>query len=344
MIEATTEVTASQIHDLEKLLAHSLAASEIMVSSAPAVALVRRVSSEDHLGKAGIAVDVDLGHVVVCLFAPDWLTNKIGGPRLSDLAELFAQRVREVHRGRQRHTDRFARARRMTDAVIERSAVGMTLVSLKTTPQRVDANLTGCYLEFEATVSMLNDALQPYMQRIVAWTPRELASGIKCYASEQRARLRALERMRASGAVFQIDVLAERVIALAGVKLAECVTTLLTGCDTHEGRAPALILNENAEYRTAIHLRSGRVMASIWISNVGVVAGRTFIVNHYFPESVTDALAGYPATAIVDRPLLRGIKIRSARRHYDTQTDVQLRMPTRLISAAELDEPVPLAA
>jgi len=342
--EASRKLTASQIHDLEKLLGQSIAASEVMVTSAPEAGLIRRVSADDQFREAGIAVDVELGPAVLCLFAPDWLTSKIGMPRLPDLAEQFVQRVREVHRARQRHVDRFARARRMINAAIERSSAGMTLVSLKTTPQRVDANLTGCYLQFEASVSMLNDALEPYYQRIVAWTPRELANSISHYAPGQRKRLRALARMKASGAVLEIDALAERAIAFAGANLAACATALLSSCDPQEGLGQALILSENTEGRTSVYLRSGRIMASVWLTDVGLVSGRTFMIDHFFPEAVTDSLAGRAATTIIDRPLLRNIRIVSAQRHQGTQTLVRLRMPKRLISAAELDETMPLAA
>ena len=344
MTDPSGKLTASQIHDLQKLLGQGIAASEVTFTSAPTVGLIRRVSADDQLRKAGIAVDVELGPAVLCLFAPDWLTSKIDVLRLPDLAELFVQRVREVHRARQRHADRFARARRMIDAAIERSAAGMTLVSLKTTPQRVDANLTGCYLEMEATVSMLNDALEPYTQRIVAWTPRQLATNLTHYEPEQRKRLRAAARMKAKGAVLEIDALAERAIALAGANLAGCATALLTSCDPQQGLGQALILSENAGGRTSIYLRSGRIMASVWLADVGLVSGRTFMIDQFFPEAVTDSLAGCAATTIIDRPLLQNVRIASAKRHHGTQTLVRLRMPKRFISAAELDETVPLAA
>lgn len=344
MTDAVGELTASQIDDLQKLVGQGIAASEVMVTSAPAAGLIQRVSADDQLREPGIAVDVELGPAVLCLFAPDWLTSEIGVPRLPDVAELFVQRVREVHRARQRHVVRFARARRMIDAAIERSATGMTLVSLKTTPQRVDANLTGCYLKLEATVSMLNDALEPYMQRIVSWTPRELASHITHYGPEQRKRLRASAKMKASGAVLEIDALAERAIALAGANLAECATALLASCDPQHGLGQGLTLSKNATSRTSVYLDSGRIMASVLLAGVGQVSGRRFMIDHLYPEAVTDALAGRAATAIIDHPLLRNIRIVSARRYYGTQTLVRLQMPKRLISAAELDEPVRLAA
>ena len=342
--EALSKLAASQIHDLQKLLSQGIAAFEGMVTSAPAVGLVRRVSADDQFMGAGIAVDVELGPAVLCLFAPDWLTSEIGVRRLPELAELFVQRVREVHRARQRHMDRFARARRMIDAAIQRSSAGMTLVSLKTTPQRVDANLTGCYFKLEATVSMLNDALELHMQRIVAWTPRELASHITHYGPEQRQRLRASARMKASGAVLEIDALAERVIALAGANLAGCALALLTNCDPQHGLGQGLKLTESADGRTSVYLRSGRIMASVWLPGVGQVSGRRFMIDHFFPEAVTDSLAGHAATAIIDRPLLQNVRIASAKRYFGTQTLVRLRMSKRLISAAELDETVPLAA
>lgn len=344
MTDATSKLTASQIHDLQKLLGQGIAASEVMVTAAPAVGLIRRVPADDQFRQAGIAVDIELGPAVLCLFAPDWLTSKIGVPHLRDLAELFVQRALEVYRARQRHTNRFARGRRMINAAVERSSAGMTLVSLKTTPQRVDANLTGCYLQLAATISMLNDALEPYVQRIVAWTPRELASHITHYGPEQRKHLRALAKMKASGSVLEIDALAERAIALAGANLARCATALLTSCDPQHGLGQALTLRENADSRTWVYLRSGRIMAGVWLADVGLVSGSTFMIDHVFPEAVTDALVGRAATTIIDRPLLQNIKIVSAQRHHDTQTLVRLQMPRRLISAAEFDKKVPLAA
>lgn len=112
----------------------------------------------DFPGSRRIAVDVELGPAVRCLVAPDRLTRKIGALSLRHVAELFVQPVREVHRARQRHTDRFAPTRRRIEVSIAQSSAGMTLVSLNTASQRVDASLTGCYFRLEAAVSMLNDA------------------------------------------------------------------------------------------------------------------------------------------------------------------------------------------
>lgn len=344
MTEASGRLTASQMRVLAELLDKGIAVFGGTVTPAPAAGLIRRVSVDDQFREAGIVVDIQLGPTVLCLFAPDWLTSKMSGSRLPDLAKLFVQRVREVHRARQRHMDQIARARRMIDAAIERSSAGMTLVSLKTTPQRVDANLIGSDLRLEATVSMLNDALAPYSQRIAAWTPRELAKSVTSYGCGQRKHLRALTRLKASRAVLEIDALAERAIALAGANLADCATALLTNCDPQQGLGQALILSENADVRSSLYVRSGCIMASVWLSEVGLVAGRTFILNSYFPDAVTDALAGRAATTIIDRPLLRNIRILSAQRHEGTQTLVQLRMTKRFINAVELDETVPLAA
>ncbi|PXA96018.1 hypothetical protein DMC47_18450 [Nostoc sp. 3335mG] len=337
MTDVSSELTGSEIHDLQMRLRQRIAACEAMAASAPVVQLVRRVAAGDQFGETGVAVDVGIGAGVLCLFVPDRLTSKMGGPSLSDLAELIFQRVHEVHRARQRHTDRFVQARRMIDAAIERSAAGMTLVSLKTAPQRVDANLTGRHLQLEANVSMLNDALRPYTQRIVDWTPRGLVSGISCHASEQRKRRRALAKMAGSAAVLKIDILAERAISLAGANLAACATSLLEGCDLLEGGGQEIILNENGESRTSIYLRSGRIMASVRLVDVGLIAGHTFIVNRPFPETVTDALAGQTATTIVDHPVLQNIRITSAQRD-GMQTFVRLKMPKRFIRPAELDE------
>lgn len=344
MTEASGQLTTSQMHVLAELLGQSIAVFGSTIVPAPAAGLIRRVSVDDQFREAGIAVDVELGSAVLCLFAPDWLTNKMSGPRLSDLAKLFVQRTREVHRARQRHTDRFAQARRMIDTAIERSSAGMTLVSLKTTPQRVDANLTGCHLQLEATVSMLNDALEPFKQRIVAWTPRELANSITSYGRGQRKHLRALSRLKARGAVLEIDALAERAITSAGAHLAECVTALLTSCDPENGLGQAIVLSNSADGRTSAYLRSGRIMASIWLVDVGLVSGSSFMIDRCFPEAVTHSLAGRAAITIVDRPLLRDVRIASARRHNGTQTLARLRMPKRFIGAAELGKTVPLAA
>lgn len=335
--DVSSELTALEIHDLQMRLRQRIAACEAMAASAPVVQLVRRVAAGDQFREAGVAIEVGIGAVVLCLFAPDRFTSEMGGPGLPDLPELIFQRVHEVHRARQRHTDRFAQARRMIDAAIERSVAGMALVSLKTASQRVDINLAGRHLQLEANVSMLNDALKPYTQRIVDWTPRELMSSISCHASEQRKRQRALARMTASAAVFEIDILAERAIALAGADLAVCATSLLGGCDLREGGGQEMVLGENAGSRTSIYLRSGRIMASVRIVDVGLVAGHTFIINHPFPETVTDALPGQSATTVIDHPMLQNIRITSAQRD-GMQTFVRLKIPRRFIRPAELDE------
>lgn len=337
MTDVSSELRASEIHDLQMRLRQRIAACEAMAASAPVVQLVRSVAGDDQFSETGVAIEVGIGAVVLCLFAPDRLRSKMDGPSLPTLPELIFQRVHEIHRARQRHTDRFAQARRMIDAAIERSAAGITLVSLKTAPQRVDVNLAGRRLQLEANVSMLNDALKPYTQRIVDWTPRELMSSISCHALEQRKRRRALARMTASAAVFEIDIFAERAIALAGADLAACATILSGGCDPREGVGQEITLSENGGSQTSIYLRSGRIMASVRLVDVGLVAGHTFIINRPFPETVTDALAGQPATTIVDHPVLQNIRITSAQRD-GMQTFVRLKMPKRFIRAAELDE------
>ena len=232
----------------------------------------------------------------------------------------------------------------MIGAAIGRSSAAMTLVSLKTTPQRVDGNLTSCYFELDATVSMLNDALEPYMQRIVAWTPRDLARHITHYGPVQRKRLRASARMKASGAVLEIDALAECAIALAGANLAECVTALLTTCDSENGDGQALTLSEAADGETSVYLHSGRIIASVRVADIGQITGCRFLINKSFPETLTDALARRAATTITDHPLLRNVKIVSARSYDGKDTLVRLQMSKRLISAAELEQADSLAA
>ena len=304
---------------------------------------VRHVSAGEQDEEAGVAVDAHSGELVLCLFAPDWLVAKFAGPQLPALADLFIQRVREVHRARRGHVDRFARARRMMDTAIERSAAGMKLLSLKTAPQRVDANLTGCYLKPDAIVGMLDDALQPYEQRITEWTPRELASATRDYIGQQRKRQRAQARLRANGAVIEIDALAERVIASAGANLSKCATALLTSCDPQTGLGQQLLLSECVDSRTSVFLRAGRIMAGVVLTNVGVVSAHKFTVDRAFPEAVTASLPGRSAAVIANHPLLHDLTITSAQNHYGSQTLVRLKVAKRFVKSAEL-EALPLAA
>lgn len=337
MVVVSVMSTGAETQRLEVLLNQGIAHLGDPLNSAAGGVRVRHVAADDQDDEAGVAVDVHIGLLVLCLFAPDWLVAKFAGPQLPALADLFIQRVREVHRARRWHMDRFARAGRMMDTAIERSAAGMTLLSLKTAPQRVDANLTGCYVKLDATVAMLDDALQPYTQRITEWTPRELASATRSYTAQQRRRQRALTRLKANGAGIEIDALAERVIAAAGASLSECATALLTSCNPQTGLGQQLVLSERAGGQTSVFLRAGRIMAGVVLTNVGVVSGRTFMVDRAFPEAVTDALAGRSAATIADHPLLHDIKIASAQNHYGAQTLVCLKVAKRFVKLAELE-------
>ena len=255
-----------------------------------------------------------------------------------ELAAMIVSRVAEFSRDRRSHANRLGRFRQGIEDKLVRDGAVISLVGVTPMAMPIEESIAGCSLMMTARIEMLDATLTPFSHWIHAWSPREAAGLLNEFAPSQRRRKRTRERLDASGAVLEIDAVAERAIAAAGESVGEVADLLMRIHRRDECDYPHQIPASGGDVETMVMLEDGCIVAQLEIPGKVVIRGATLQLHHAIPETTALAAVGRPATDIVDLPALSGLATIISQKVIDERqrTYFNMKIPRRPLLAQEL--------
>ncbi len=321
-----------QIAELAQVVAEGVAGLGISELRAPAMEQYRLEPIEIGGRVAHLSIDVDFGEFVLKLLSTK---GEVAEFNVQQLALLILWRIREVAVTRVARAANIAKARSMLQRSLERQGAGISLVDLQPEAEFISSSLRGKPFQLVAGLNLLDDALNITLQSFEARNGREFVKIVTCAAPAQRRRLRQIERLRARGAVLEIEALAERAILAAGRTVGEVAAQLL---DAVGERQAVVLAGTRRLDPVTVCIRDGCIVSSVALRGVGHLWSTRLTIDSDLPETVAMALIGKPASAIVDHASLRGpTRIHKVDITSPGQTFVFLKRQCRLVMADEIN-------
>lgn len=282
--------------------------------------------------ESAMTIEIMIGQVVLPLVIPEGLSNMAPGR----LADLVVERVSDITRHKAHYFDTFSRLQSSITAKLERDGLGMRLIGLKVMRRVVTDCSVRRRIMWRAWIERLDHALRPHGDWAEASTSREFAQIINVIGRDQRERLKAVTRLSRSGAVLEIDRIAERAIERAGKSVSEAVADL-----TDEerrftsGQFPLLRL-PSMKWEVAISVENGRIGCDIAFADAARLQGNILVINRALPEIITTTLVSRLATDVLACDLLENISIVAAAVGDDGSTRLRFDVPCRPIPRSEV--------
>ena len=251
----------------------------------------------------GLSVDIDIGPTVLTLrrqAAPWKEGDRWDVPRL---ANWIFQQVQVAHSdtsGLAVFEDVAASLR----AKLKRERSDIELLSVRPGPYGIGGMYSLAGQHFHARLRLLDNMLLFRPHLIMGRTIRSLCHEVACLTEAQRSRRIRLDRLQSTGAVLEIDAMAEFAIVASGLKVVDVVRTLL---DRHRrGRGQWMTVNLLKgidDWRVQVCAGDGLISMSASLPPL-TWKGDEGLISLGLPETVKSALVGKSLSTLIDHPLL----------------------------------------
>lgn len=258
-----------------------------------------------------------------------------------DAAVMIPQRVCEFRKHARRFDERIELLRVKVQERIDRAGHGMRLVSFDMEPLDVRQAFHWYEQCLEARVEILDRTLTSEIVSLRSYTYRRFAAGIAQIQPHQRRRAAMAARLAKHGAILEVDMLTEALIAHLGQTLPAVAAQVLRARESVE--IPVADAAASANLVGPLHFSNadGRLVASGNISSSGPRAflyGNSVTLDEGIDEDMLSGLKGKALSAFISNPALEKARIGASRVSGDNRTTyVNLLSRRRLIDASEID-------
>lgn len=286
-----------------------------------------------------LLVDVAVGQTTLTIHAA---SDHFETAPLDDgagLAALIVARAAEFARDHALHSRRFRQLRALVAEGLARAQTGMKLLDVGVAAVPAERSIAGGAVDVTARIEMLDATLRPYRRWVAGSDPSEAAAEIGDLAPGQRRRARARARLDAVGAALEVDAVAERAIAAAGLSMGAIARDLTSLHRRDDCDGPLPIPASGGAIGVMLAIEDGCIIAQLEVPGIVITRGERLQLYQALPESVALAVEGRQATDVVDLPALRGLAtITKATVVAERQRSYfELKIPRRPIPRSEMD-------
>lgn len=235
-------------NDIEaNLQAYRAAASTVVRDVLGAVEVSVEVATTPRSDGSVILLGVPMGRFALRLQVDG--TQARHAPR-KDFASKLRQRIEEALTHADRFASRLADVRVKVEASLARNG-GMKLLLLEMTASRIVEPFDWYGAMLDAHVESLGPLLVPEVDVLQEYTARAMAGTIRSIGKDHQRLTRIRDRLVSVGAVYEIDLIAERAIVESGRTVGEVAGRL--------ARDGAVELEDRSGHRIMVGLKDGTI-------------------------------------------------------------------------------------